>query len=65
MMSFMFYDAFYNKMFLHFAVCIFGHQAMEEASCSSQSGDKKSERMDRLRALHLRRVCVSNACCSL
>ena len=30
---------------------------MEEASCSSSSGDNKSERMERLRALHLRRVC--------
>jgi len=31
---------------------------MEEASCSSSSCHKSSERMDRLRALNLRRVCI-------
>jgi len=43
-------------MSLHFV--FFSDYMMAEAACSGSSDVKKSERMDRLRALHLRRVCV-------
>jgi len=52
------HSAVYTFIYLHCAFCTFSD--MEEEPCSSSSGDKKSERMDRLRMLHLRRVCIKH-----